>query len=246
MGMLVGLSVILRLSKIQNLDSDEMWNLCGLVILAGIIGSKALYIITDWGYYSANPREIFSLSTLQAGGVFSGGLVLALVTAIWYLRKHKISFLSAADVIAPGLALGHSIGRLGCFAAGCCYGKPTSEPWGVIFTNPLAREITGTPLGVKLHPTQLYEAAAELVNFVVLYWVAKHKKFEGQVIGLYMAVYGIERYIIEFFRDDPGRGNIWGVMSGTQLISVGLVIAGGVLWMMRLPLRAPAKAVAHS
>jgi phosphatidylglycerol---prolipoprotein diacylglyceryl transferase len=246
MGMLLGLTIILRLSKKQNLDSDEMWNLCGLVILAGIIGSKALYIITDWGYYSANPREIFSLSTLQAGGVFSGGLVLALITAIWYLRKHKISFLSAADVIAPGLALGHSIGRLGCFAAGCCYGKPTDAPWGVVFTNPLAREITGTPLGVKLHPTQIYEAIAELINFVVLYWIATRKKFEGQVIGLYMVVYGIERYVIEFFRDDPGRGNVWGVMSGTQLISVGLVIAGGILWMVRFPLRAPAKAAAHS
>lgn len=246
LGMLLGLAIVLRLSKKQNLDPDEMWNLCGLVILAGIIGSKALYIITDWGYYSANPREIFSLSTLQAGGVFSGGLVLALITAIWYLRKHKISFLSAADVIAPGLALGHAIGRVGCFSAGCCYGKPTDLPWGVVFTNPLAREITGTPLGVKLHPTQLYEAIAELINFLVLYFVATRKKFEGQVIGLYMVVYGIERYVIEFFRDDPGRGNVWGVMSGTQLISIGLVITGGILWMVRLPLRAPAKAVAHS
>jgi phosphatidylglycerol:prolipoprotein diacylglycerol transferase len=246
MGMLVGLAVILHLSKKQNLDGDEMWNLCGLVILAGIVGSKALYVITEWGNSYQSIGDIFSLNTLQSGGVFSGGLVLALITAIWYLRKHKISFLSAADVIAPGLALGHAIGRLGCFSAGCCYGKPTSEPWGVIFTNPLAHEITGTPLGVKLHPTQLYEALAEVINFGVLYWVATRKKFEGQVIGLYMVVYGIERYIIEFFRGDSGRGDIWGVMSGTQLISIGLVIAGGILWMVRFPLRAPAKAVAHS
>jgi phosphatidylglycerol:prolipoprotein diacylglycerol transferase len=99
---------------------------------------------------------------------------------------------------------------------------------------------------VKLHPTQLYEALAEVINFGLLYWVATRKKFEGQVIGLYMVVYGIERYIIEFFRGDSGRGDIWGVMSGTQLISIGLVIAGGILWMVRFPLRAPAKAVAHS
>ena len=245
LGMLLGLMVVLRLSKKQNLDPDEMWNLCGLVILAGIIGSKALYIINEWGSTYNSIGDIFSLNTLQSGGVFSGGLVLALVTAIWYLRKHQISFLKAADVIAPGLALGHAIGRLGCFSAGCCYGRPTNLPWGVTFTNPLANEITGTPLGVRLHPTQLYEMVAELINFAVLYWVASRKKFEGQVLGLYMVVYGIERYIIEFFRDDPGRGNIWGVMTGTQLISVGLVIAGGVLWMVRFPLRNPAKAVAQ-
>lgn len=243
--MLLGLFVILRLAKKQGIDPDEMWNLCGLVILAGIIGSKALYILTDWGYYSAHPREIFSLGTLQAGGVFSGGLVLALLAAVWYLRKHKIRFLTAADLIAPGLALGHAVGRLGCFSAGCCYGRPTSEPWGVIFTNPLANEVTGTPLGVRLHPTQLYEMVAELINFGVLYWMATRKKFDGQVIGLYMIVYGIERYVIEFFRGDPGRGDVWGLMSGTQLISIGLVIVGGIIWMVRFPMRAPAKAAAH-
>jgi phosphatidylglycerol:prolipoprotein diacylglycerol transferase len=243
--MLLGLAVVLHLSKKQHIDPDEMWNLCGLVILAGIIGSKALYILTDWGYYSRHPGEIFSVSTLQAGGVFSGGLVLALITAIWYLRKHKISFLKAADVIAPGLALGHAVGRLGCFSAGCCYGKPTSEPWGVIFTNPRAAEIVGTPLGVRLQPTQLYEMFAELVNFAILYWVVMRKKFEGQVIGLYMVMYGIERYVIEFWRGDPGRGEVWGVMSGTQLISIFLVIAGGIIWMVRIPLRTPAKAAAH-
>jgi phosphatidylglycerol---prolipoprotein diacylglyceryl transferase len=246
LGMLLGLTIVLHLSKKQHLDPDEMWNLCGLVILAGIIGSKVLYIITDWGYYSRNPGEIFSLSTLQAGGVFSGGLVLAIGTAIWYLRKHQISFLKAADVIAPGLALGHAVGRLGCFSAGCCYGKPTNEPWGVIFTNPLANEIVGTPLNVRLQPTQLYEAFAELVNFFILYWVVtKKKKFEGQAIGLYMVMYGIERYVIEFFRGDPGRGNVWGIMSGTQLISIFLVIAGAIIWMVRIPVRAPAKAAAH-
>lgn len=241
-GMLLGLYVVLQLSKKQNLDPDQMWNLCGLVILAGIIGSKALYIITDWGYYSTHPGQIFSLSTLQAGGVFSGGLVLALLTAILYLRKHKISFLQAADVIAPGLALGHAIGRVGCFSAGCCFGRETSVPWSVTFTNPLANEVTGVPLGVRLHPTQLYEMVAELVNFAILYWLATRKKFEGQVIGLYMVMYGIQRYVIEFYRGDPGRGEVWGVMSGTQLISICLVVAGGILWMVRFPMRTAAKA----
>lgn len=246
LGLVVGLAVVFHLSKKRGLDPDTMWNLGGLVVFSGIIGAKILYIITDWGYYSAHPKEIFSLGTLQAGGVFSGGLVLAIIAAIWYLRKHHIGFLTAADVFAPGIAIGHALGRVGCFAAGCCYGRPTDVPWGVTFTNPLAQQIVGTPLGVKLQPTQLYEMVAEAANFVVLYWLATRKKFEGQVIGLYMVMYGIERYVIEFFRGDPGRGDIWGVMSGTQLISIGLVIAGGILWMAKFPLKAPVKVAAST
>ncbi len=243
--MLLGLFITLRLSRKLGLNPDDMWNLCGLVILTGIIGSKVLYIINEWGSTYQSISDIFSLSTLQAGGVFSGGLVLALIVAIWYLRKHHIRFLTAADVIAPGLALGHAIGRLGCFSAGCCYGKPTSLPWGVIFTSPIANAISDTPLGVRLHPTQLYESLAELANFAILYWLATRKKFEGQVIGLYLFLYGIERFVIEFYRGDAGRGDIMGYISGTQLISIGLVLAGGILWMMRSPLRVPAKAVAQ-
>ena len=131
---------------------------------------------------------------------------------------------------------------MGCFAAGCCYGRPTSEPWGVIFTNPRAQEVTGTPLGIRIHPTQLYEMIAELINFAILFYLAKRKKFEGEVIGLYLFLYGIERFVIEFFRGDGGRGVLFGgLMSGTQAISIGLVITGGILWLKRVPLRVPAQ-----
>lgn len=243
LGMILGLTVVFRLARQQGLDPDKMWNLGVLVIFAGIVGSKILYIINEWGTTFHSVGDIFSLSTMQAGGVFSGGLVLAIIAAVWYLRKNKISFLRATDVFAPGLALGHALGRVGCFAAGCCYGRETTVPWGVIFTNPKAQEITGTPLGVRIHPTQLYEMGAELINFVILYYLASRKKFEGEVIGLYLFLYGIERFIIEFYRGDGGRGVLFGgLMSGTQLISIGLVITGGILWLKRMPLRTPALA----
>jgi phosphatidylglycerol:prolipoprotein diacylglycerol transferase len=183
---------------------------------------------------------------LQSGGVFSGGLLLAIVVCWWYVRKEGIPFLRAADVFAPGLAIGHALGRLGCFAAGCCYGRQTNVPWAVTFTNPLAQQLVGTPLNVPLHPTQLYEFVAEVANFAVLYWLVKRKRFEGQVIGLYMFLYGIERYFIEFLRGDEGRGDVLnGMMSGTQLIAIGLVISGGALWMMRSPLRNTATQPSH-
>jgi phosphatidylglycerol:prolipoprotein diacylglycerol transferase len=104
----------------------------------------------------------------------------------------------------------------------------------VVFTNPLAHEWTGTPLNERLEPTQLIEAAAEFFNFVVLMWLLKRKKFDGQVFASFMILYGIERYFIEFLRGDPGRGEVFnGMMSGTQLISICLVIGGGLIWWLK-------------
>jgi len=240
LGVIVGLIVIFKIARQQGLNPDQMWNLGALVVLAGILGAKVLLIVDDWGYYSSHPHEIFSLNVLQSGGVFSGGLVAAIVVAFWYVRKNRLPFLRTCDTFAPGVAIGHAFGRMGCFAAGCCYGKPTNEPWGVVFTNPVAHQWVGTPLGIRLHPTEIYEMIVEIINFLVLYWLVGRKKFEGQVIGLYLILYGIARFFIEFFRGDPGRGEVFGgFMSGTQLIALLMVVAGGVLWVVRVSLQPP-------
>lgn len=236
LGVLLGLWISVRNSQRQGIDPEKAWNLGILVVLCGIIGAKLLYILVDWSYYSAHPREIFSLATLQAGGVFSGGLVAALVAAIWYVRANRMPALATCDAFAPGLALGHAIGRVGCFAAGCCWGKPTTHLWGVTFHNPLASAWVGTPLGVPLEPTQLFESAVELANFLLLTWLLHRKKFDGQVIGAYLFLYGVARYFLEFLRGDPGRGEVFGgAMTGTQLIAILLVVAGGALWLRRSP-----------
>jgi len=233
-GVLVGLTVAAKLAERSGIDSEKAWNLGVLAILSSIIGAKLLLFINDWDWYAAHPREIFSLSTLQAGGVFYGGLIAAVAVSVWYIRRHSLPVARTCDAFAPGIAIGHAIGRLGCFAAGCCYGKPTNLPWGVTFTNPLANVISGTPLGVKLHPTELYESAVELINFFLLCWLLKRKKSDGQVIGAYMFLYGVARFFLEFLRDDPERGSVFGgAMSGTQLISIFLVLLGGLLWMRR-------------
>jgi phosphatidylglycerol:prolipoprotein diacylglycerol transferase len=184
--------------------------------------------------YGQNLREIFTLNTLQAGGVFSGGLVAAFFVAWWFLRKYHMPALATCDAFAPGLAIGHSIGRLGCFAAGCCYGKATDHFWGVTFTNPLAERLVGTPLGHPLEPTQLFESAVELGIFLLLTWMFKRKKFDGQIFGAYLFLYGIARFFIEFLRGDPGRGSVFGgVLSGTQMIAIALVLTGGLIWYVR-------------
>jgi len=245
-GVLLGLAVSVSMARRQGIDPENTWNLGILVVLCGIIGAKVLLIVNDWSYYTAHPSEIFSLGTLQAGGVFSGGFLAALIAAAWYIRRHHMPALATCDSFAPGLALGHSIGRIGCFAAGCCYGKPTSHFWGVTFTNQLANAWVGTPLNVRLEPTKLFESAVELANFFILAWLIKHKKFDGQVIGAYMFLYGFARYFLEFIRDDPGRGSVFGgTMSGTQLISIFLVLAGGALWIIRPAPRALSSAATN-
>jgi phosphatidylglycerol---prolipoprotein diacylglyceryl transferase len=234
LGVLLGLWISVRNSEKQGIDPEKAWNLGILVVLCGIIGAKILYILVDWSSYASHPREIFSLNTLRAGGVFSGGLLAALAAAVWYIRRNHMPALSTCDAFAPGLALGHAVGRLGCLAAGCCYGKPTHAFWGVTFTNPLANAYVGTPLGVALEPTQLFEAAVEMANFLLLTWLLRRRRFEGQVIGAYLFLYGIARFFLEYLRGDPGRGEVFnGLMTGTQLIAIGLVVAGGLIWWFK-------------
>jgi len=234
LGVLIGLWISVRNSERIGIDGDKAWNLGILVVLCGIVGAKILYIINDWSYYTAHPREIFSVSTLQAGGVFSGGLLAAFIAAAWYVRQNHMPALGTCDAFSPGLALGHAIGRLGCFAAGCCYGRETHHWWAVTFTNPLAASITGTPLNVPLEPTQLFEFAVELANFFFLTWLLRRRKFDGEIFGAFMIIYGTARFFLEFLRGDPGRGSVFGgIMTGTQLIAIGLVIAGGVIWWLR-------------
>ena len=234
MGVLIGLWISVRNSEKQGINPEDAWNLGILVVLCGILGAKILYIINDWSTYVAQPSEIFSLGTLQAGGVFSGGLIGAFVAAFYYVRKHHMPALATCDAFSPGLALGHAIGRVGCFAAGCCWGKPTTHIWGVTFTNPLAQAIVGTPLGVPLEPTQLFESVVELANFFLLMWMFKRKSFDGQVFGAYLFLYGMARFFLEFIRDDPGRGSVFGgIITGTQFISILLVIGGGMIWYWR-------------
>jgi phosphatidylglycerol---prolipoprotein diacylglyceryl transferase len=247
LGVLSGLLVTVKLARSQGINPDSAWNLGVLVVLAAIVGAKVLLIINDLSWYTAHPAEIFSLSMLQAGGVFYGGLLAAIATAIYYMRKNHMPALRTCDTFAPGIALGHAIGRIGCFSAGCCYGKPTDHWFGVTFTNPLANLVSGTPLNVPLYPTQLIESAVEFANFFILLWLVRHKKFEGQVIGSYLFLYGVARYFIEFLRGDPDRGSMFGgAMTGTQFISILLVIAGGILWLRR-PGQVPkmAKATQH-
>lgn len=227
---LSGLWVTVRLARRVNLPPEPITNLAIYCALAGLLGAKLMMILFDWSFYVQNPREIFSMATLQAAGVFHGGLLLAIVVAILYMRKHALPILPTMDVFAPGIALGHAIGRLGCFAAGCCWGAECDRPWAVTFTNPEANRLVGVPLGVPLHPTQIYEAIAELAVFAFLYrWFSKEHR-AGQIIGLYLILSSAARFAIEFFRVHEQAKPFGGPLWQTQWIALALLAAGVVLY----------------
>jgi phosphatidylglycerol:prolipoprotein diacylglycerol transferase len=230
-GVLLGLWYARHYAAHAGIDPERVWNLGIYMVLAGLVGAKAWYILSNAAYYLRHTNEVFAFATLQSGGTFYGGLFGALLIAIVYAYFNRMPALGLVDSYAAGLPLGHAIGRLGCFAAGCCYGKPTWLPWAVTFTNPRAAELVGTPLNVPLHPTQLYESGAELLNFLFLIWLARRQRFRGEIFAAFIILYGFERGMIEFVRGDPGRTLLLrGRFSLMQVVSLLLILLGAWMW----------------
>jgi phosphatidylglycerol:prolipoprotein diacylglycerol transferase len=230
---LLGLRLAMWRAKRWGLDANRVLDLGIYIIIAALLGAKLLLLVVDFDQFRQSPADILSLA--RSGGVFYGGLILAVAVAFWYIHKHQLPFWTTCDVFAPGIALGHVTGRLGCFAAGCCYGKPASVPWAIVFTDPRAAANVGTPLGIPLHPTQLYEAGAELLILILLLATERRgRPFAGRTFWLYMFLYAVSRYVIEMYRGDP-RGTVFGLFSTSQFIS--LVLAplslGMLIWLSR-------------
>jgi phosphatidylglycerol:prolipoprotein diacylglycerol transferase len=232
---LAALIIAARLAARDGLPRERVYDLGLWMLLAALVGSKVLMLWTE-PLYRENPSSLFSLDFLRSGGVFYGGFLGAVLTGYFLIKRYGLPWWKTADAFAPGIALGQAIGRQGCFAAGCCWGKPTTLPWGVKFTE-AGHEVTGVPIDVHLHPTQLYESFAALAIFFFLLWLHKHKRFTGQVILFYGLLYALTRFTIEFFRDDP-RGDVMGLTSMTglstsQLISLLIGIASIVILIVR-------------
>ena len=230
---MAALFVASRLGGRDGLPRERLFDLGLWMLLGGLVGSKLLLMVAE-PEYGADWRNLLTIDFLRSGGVWYGGFIGGLLTGVLLIRRYRLAFWKVLDAFAPGVAIGQAVGRQGCFAAGCCWGRPTDAPWGVEFGE-AAHRITGVPVGVHLHPTQLYESAASLVIFVLLYQFHRRKRFDGQVIAAYAVLYGLTRFAIEFFRDDP-RGDILGLttltgLSTSQLISL-LVTAGGVAFLL--------------
>lgn len=258
---LAAIIVARRLAVQADIDPDKVVDIGVYIILAALVGAKALLLVVDWEIYSRQFRTLagegggavgqalgflgtagayvgavaqMGMSLLQAGGVFYGGFMAAVLATIWYARRHQLDLWRVADIAAPAAAVGHGIGRLGCFAAGCCYGIATNLPWGVTFTDTYSGTLVGVPLNIPLHPTQLYEAATNLLLGAFLIWLYRRRQFDGQVFWSYVLAYAVMRFFHEFLRADP-RGFLFGnALSTSQFIAIiGATIALGMLARMK-------------
>ncbi len=230
-GFLAALWVVTRLAKRAKLPSERVTNLAIYCALAGLAGAKLFMILFDFSDYWSGRQQLFSLGTLQAAGVYQGGFVVAFLVALLYMRRQNLPVLATCDIFAPGIALGQAIGRLGCFAAGCCYGIPTHVRWAVTFRNPQAGELTGVPLGIPLHPTQLYESFADAAIFLFLYFQIARAHTSGTILGWYLTLYSAARFAIEFFRFH--EQGLHAGLSYTQWISLATLVAGLGLIIVR-------------
>ena len=227
---LAGLQLAVVRARRAGLDAARVMDLGIYLIIAALVGAKLMLVVVEWDTFKKNPGELLSL--VRVGGVFYGGLIFAFIVGLALVRRYRLPVWASADMYAPGIALGHVIGRLGCLLAGCCYGRETNVPWAITFTDPVARENAGTPLDVPLHPTQIYDAGAELIILAVLLMLERRgRTFHGRTFWLYILLYAISRFIIEFYRGDP-RGE-WLGLSTSQLVSVALIPIAAIM-LMRL------------
>jgi phosphatidylglycerol:prolipoprotein diacylglycerol transferase len=250
----LGLLLMGRLAERDGLEKQKAYDLGLWVLAASLIGSKLLLVWTEWDlYYRDHPGQIFSLDFFRSGGVFYGGFLGAVVASVIVMRIYRLPWWRVADACAPGIAIGQFVGRLGCFAAGCCWGKPTTSFLGVHFSEK-GHEVTGVPvivahlsdpvqqnvwaerLGgvlspIRLHPTQLYEAFATLLLTGGLVLLFRWRQFTGQVILVYAMSYAVLRFLIEFWRDD-WRGEVLS-LSTSQFVAVGIFLPALVAYLVR-------------
>ena len=250
---LVGMYVMAKQAERDGLNVNRVYDLGLWVLGSALIGSKLLMIITEWENYRDNLKGLFSLDFLRSAGVFYGGFLGALIASVIVMRIYKLDWWRTADAFAPGIIIGQAIGRLGCFSAGCCWGKPTDGICGVHFsergheltsvpikvsdlTDPIQRSFWEQKLGdlsapLHLHPVQLYEVGAAILIFIILLVMARKRKFYGQIVLVYAMLYAVARFIIEFWRDDP-RGGLLG-LSTSQFIAAVIFVGSLIAYMYR-------------
>lgn len=233
LGFLTGMGVAAHYGRKEGIPASRMLDLILYAFLAALAGAKILHIFVDYSYYSQDWSRLSRL--YQVGGVYYGGLILAVLVSALYMRLKKMNFWKTADAMCMGLAAGQILGRLGCFFAGCCWGRECYPgfPLGVVFRNPDAAAQVGTPLFVQLHPAQLYEASGLILILCLLALLYSRKRFDGQQMFLYLSLYSLLRFFDEFFRGDPRGTVLGGILSTSQFISLLILPAVAVAWWFR-------------
>ncbi|MCQ2410011.1 MAG: prolipoprotein diacylglyceryl transferase [Elusimicrobiaceae bacterium] len=220
-----------RLNKIK-LDKDTFWNLIFITFVAALAGAKLLFMLVSWPQLDGSfvQKLWYFVRDFRYGFVFYGGMIAAVAALVIYMKNKHLPLLSTSDFMIVALPLGHALGRVGCFLAGCCHGKPTTMPWGVTFTDPHSLVDTHL-LGVPVHPTQLYEAVGNLLIFFLLHKLYNRPHKNGSILLAYVACYSTMRFVVQFFRGDF-RGGYWWGLSPAQCMALLIAAAACVGWWL--------------
>jgi len=220
---LVGIVLGARRAGRRGIDPEIIYDLSIILVLGAVLGSRGLYILTHRDHF----KSILDIVAIwQGGATYYGGLLLAVAGAVVYLRKKKIPFFRVTDILAPSVAAGVFITRIGCFLSGCCFGNPTSCPTGVVFP-------AGSPAGhchadVAIHPTQIYSSLYGLVIFIILILIDRKERFDGFLFSWLCMLYGAARFIVDFFRHYEDLAIVAGGLTDNQVISIALILYGAV------------------
>jgi phosphatidylglycerol:prolipoprotein diacylglycerol transferase len=228
-GFLAGLWTAARRAPRSGVAPEKISDATLWIMIGSVLGARALYVATYWREsFSSQPWwEVFMI---QKGGlVYYGGLIGASLAIIIYTRIQKLPLWKVADIFAPSIALGYVFGRIGCLMNGCCYGRDCSLPWAITFpANPTST--SGVPVGVPLHPTQIYDSLLNLALYAALAWLYRRKKFDGQVFAAYLMCYAVTRSIVEAFRGDYSELHRHAGLTPAHVVSIGIFVAGAVLF----------------
>ncbi|MCR5356308.1 MAG: prolipoprotein diacylglyceryl transferase [Lachnospiraceae bacterium] len=223
-GLMIGLGFVLgilvggRMAKRCGLSEDHLINIAMCVLIFGFMGGKLLYLLVNFKDFIASPLAMLG----SEGFVVYGGIITGILSIYIYSRIKKLDFITYMDLLSAPVAITQGLGRVGCFMAGCCYGKPTSSHFGVVFPDGCL-----APAGVSLIPTQLISAAFDLAVAIFLIIMFKKVRYSGIISGLYLMFYGVGRFIIEFFRGDVERGTLAGLPT-SQFLSIFMVIFAAI------------------
>jgi phosphatidylglycerol:prolipoprotein diacylglycerol transferase len=252
-GFLVAMSMAARAAERSGLDKEKVLDLSFGILVAAMIGSRVLFIIVNWDEYAHDLVGIFEF--WKGGLVFYGGFIGAVLFSIWYMRRHQMEFFPYADALAPTVAVGQALGRLGCFSAGCCWGEACDAhyalaarfpPESLAYQSQASNHLIapGALSTIPIHPTQLYEALGTALIFLFLTYWRSRKRFHGEILALYLMMYAPLRAVVETFRGDEERGRVfnflggwarhaWWNLSTSELISVGIFAAGVAIYVIQ-------------
>jgi len=235
--LLAALGVSVRAARRAGLAAEKVWNLGLTAILSTLIGERLLLVAAHLSTFRTNPFWLLGVATITSRWIALGGVAIGLAAAVLYALAEGLPPLRIADAVAPAAAIGFAINRVGAFLGGAGWGRRTTMPWGVAYRDELAWVWYHTPLGMKLHPVQLYDAACSLGIFALLVWMGRMRREQaGEIAGAWLFLYGVARFFVDFYRGDTAGAELFGgALTLAQALAALAVVMGGALWIRRRP-----------